>query len=210
MLGFPVALVTVNGFEWYAHKYWLHEYPARHRNSVFFSHIRHHKRVRLDGFHDESYRHSMLSNQEIYIEKTLLIGLCAATTTVAPVAPFFTLGTYYGAWQYWRKHRKAHLNPEWARRHLPWHYDHHMNTNQNANWCVTRPWFDYLMGTRVIGDADIAENNPLGMALPGWLERPVNAVARRLLPGAFARLGRNREREARQRESGESREITAP
>ena len=34
------------------------------------------------------------------------------------------------------------------REHLPWHYDHHMGPNQEANWCVTRPWFDYVMGTR--------------------------------------------------------------
>ena len=36
----------------------------------------------------------------------------------------------------------------WAREHLPWHYDHHMGPDQDANWCVTRPWFDQLMGTR--------------------------------------------------------------
>jgi hypothetical protein len=24
-----------------------------------------------------------------------------------------------------------------------------MGPNQDANWCVTRPWFDQLMGTRV-------------------------------------------------------------
>ena len=31
---------------------------------------------------------------------------------------------------------------------FPWHYDHHMGPNQNANWCVTRPWMDIVMGTR--------------------------------------------------------------
>ena len=37
---------------------------------------------------------------------------------------------------------------EWAREHLPWHYDHHMGPNQHANWCVTKPWADIVMGTR--------------------------------------------------------------
>ena len=50
--------------------------------------------------------------------------------------------------RYYRVHKRAHLDPEWAKVHLPWHYDHHMGPNQNANWCVTRPWFDHLMGTR--------------------------------------------------------------
>ena len=51
-------------------------------------------------------------------------------------------------YHYWRVHKKAHEDPAWAREHLPWHYDHHMGPNQDANWCVTRPWFDILMGTR--------------------------------------------------------------
>lgn len=36
------------------------------------------------------------------------------------------------------------------------HYDHHMNASQHANWCVTKPWFDYIMGTRVIADTGVA------------------------------------------------------
>lgn len=195
MIGFPLALLTVNAFEWYAHKTWLHEYACKNRDSVFFSHIRHHKQVRLNQFKDENYTQSMLENQEIYFEKMMLISLCAAFTPTAPVAPFFTLGVYYGAWQYWNKHSKAHLDPEWAKAQLPWHYDHHMNTNQNANWCVTRPWFDYVMGTRVIGDGELAETNMLGMDLPGWIEKPLNRVSRRLFPKVFDQLDVNRRRE---------------
>jgi len=40
-----------------------------------------------------------------------------------------------------------------------------MNTNQDANWCVTRPWFDYIMGTRIKANSDLAECNPLGVKL---------------------------------------------
>ena len=195
MLGFPVALLVVNGFEWYAHKSWLHEYARKHRNSAFFSHIRHHKRVRMSGFADDSYQYTMFQNEDIYFEKTALIGLAAIFTPTVVVAPFFTMGVYYGAWQYWHKHSKAHLDPEWARKNLPWHYDHHMNTHQDANWCVTRPWFDYIMGTRVIGDTAVAETNPLGMPLPIWLEKPVNTLAKKLLPRSFKRMDERRRAE---------------
>ncbi|MEC9070812.1 MAG: hypothetical protein VX938_00475, partial [Myxococcota bacterium] len=65
-----------------------------------------------------------------------------------PVAPFFTGTLVYSALRYYYVHRKAHLDTDWARENLPWHYDHHMGPDQDANWCVTRPWFDYLMGTR--------------------------------------------------------------
>jgi sterol desaturase/sphingolipid hydroxylase (fatty acid hydroxylase superfamily) len=64
------------------------------------------------------------------------------------VAPFFVLTSYYASYRYYRCHKRAHMDPAWAREHLPWHYDHHMGPNQHANWCVTRPWFDVLMGTR--------------------------------------------------------------
>mgnify|MGYP007089505962 CR=1 FL=1 len=45
-------------------------------------------------------------------------------------------------------HKKSHLDPEWCKEKLPWHYDHHMGKNQNTNWCVVHPLADYLMGTR--------------------------------------------------------------
>lgn len=204
MIGFPIGVLVVNGFEWYAHKVWLHEYPSKHRHSPFFTHIRHHKRARLNQFQDEGYANSMFKDQEMYMEKTALIGLCLATTVVAPVAPFFTLGTYYGAWRYWSVHTKAHLDPEYARTRIPWHYDHHMNANQNANWCVTRPWFDYIMGTRVISDLSITETNPLGMKLPPLLEKQVNKLARKLLAKSYAQIDANSTLDNQQRQQGVS------
>ena len=65
------------------------------------------------------------------------------------------LAAWYSAGNYYYIHRRAHLEPDWAKRKIPWHYDHHMNSNQDANWCVTKPWFDYVMGTRVVSSADL-------------------------------------------------------
>lgn len=91
---------------------------------------------------------------------------------------------------------------EWGRRAIPWHDDHHMNTAQDANWCVTRPWWDYIMGTRVFADPAHAESNPPGIKLPTFVEKSVNAVACRLLPHAFAHANRERERERQDRTRG--------
>jgi sterol desaturase/sphingolipid hydroxylase (fatty acid hydroxylase superfamily) len=82
-----------------------------------------------------------------------------------------SLAALYSAGNYYYVHRRAHLEPDWARRTIPWHYDHHMNSNQDANWCVTRPWFDYVMGTRVVSSADLKEANPLGLPLPAPLSK---------------------------------------
>ncbi|MFX7298873.1 hypothetical protein ABTI66_20110, partial [Acinetobacter baumannii] len=169
----------------------LHEFPTKHRNSPFFTHIAHHKRARLNHFHDEGYAQSMFKNAEIYNEKTALIGLAGAATIFLPVAPFFTAGLYYGIWNYWRIHAKSHLDPEYAKNRIPWHYDHHMTSNQNANWCVTRPWFDYIMGTRVTTEVSKTETNPLGMKLPEWIEKPVNKAAHKLLSKSFAKIDLN-------------------
>ena len=49
---------------------------------------------------------------------------------------------------YYFQHRWQHQSMEYARNNTPWHYDHHMGPDQDANWCVTQPFFDRLMGTR--------------------------------------------------------------
>ncbi|MDC4484437.1 sterol desaturase family protein [Acinetobacter baumannii] len=195
MLGFPLGIFVANGLEWYFHKVWLHEFPTKYRNSPFFTHIAHHKRARLNNFHDEGYAESMFKNAEIYNEKTALIGLAGAATVFLPVAPFFTAGLYYGIWNYWRIHTKSHLDPEYAKNRIPWHYDHHMTSNQNANWCVTRPWFDYIMGTRVTTEVSKTETNPLGIQLPHWLEKRVNTFAHKILKKSFAKIDLNSQKD---------------
>jgi hypothetical protein len=47
-----------------------------------------------------------------------------------------------------------------------------MGRNPNANWCVTKPWFDYVMGTREFMPDAPRETNVLGLhQLPQWLAR---------------------------------------
>ena len=64
-------------------------------------------------------------------------------------------------------------------------------------------------GTRVIGEDSVAETNMLGMALPDWVERPLNKMAYRLLPGTFQRLDSNRSNEEGRRQRGDVKEIAA-
>jgi hypothetical protein len=207
MIGFPIGVAFSNAFEWYAHKYILHGVP-RHGQARYSpvpknmkSHWAHHKLVRTEGYYDEAYNEG-LSHWRTRNEVASLLVLTAGTSLLLPVAPFFVLGTYYSAGRYYYVHRRSHLDPEWAKKNIPWHYDHHMNSNQDANWCVTRPWFDYIMGTRVISSDDLAESNPLGIKLPKFVERRVNKLARRVLPKAFARLDENRVLEAGNRRKG--------
>jgi hypothetical protein len=68
---------------------------------------------------------------------------------------------------------------------IPWHYDHHMNSNQDANWCVTKPWFDYILGTRVISSPELQEKNPLGILLPGTVSNLLNGITDRYFPAKW-------------------------
>ncbi len=166
MLGIPLALFTANAIEWTVHKHLFHG-RGKDPKSIYNAHMRHHGRVVRERGFDSVYQtpFAPLRRKDAALEVLSLVVLAGITTVPAPVAPLFTLTSYYCAFNYYRKHRRAHLDPEWARVHLPWHYDHHMNRNQDANWCVTRPLFDHIMGTRVYGRAE-RESNPFGVRLP--------------------------------------------
>lgn len=182
--GFLVGLVFANGFEWVAHKYILHgtHRAGRARFSPvprsMESHWAHHREVRKEHFHDVGYvegiSHWRTKNEIV----SLLIVAGAASLMFYPVSKGMVAASLYSAGNYYI-HRRAHLEPEWAKRKIPWHYDHHMNSNQDANWCVTKPWFDYVLGTRVISSVDLKEQNPLGITLPQtistWLTKTVNS-----------------------------------
>lgn len=185
--GFLAGLVVANGFEWFAHKYVLH---GTHRAGQtryspvpdsMRSHWEHHREVRKTRFSDYAYVEG-LKNWRIRNE----IGSLAVAASVFglafyPLSKGMFLATLYSAGNYFYMHRRAHLEPEWARKKIPWHYDHHMNSNQDANWCVTKPWFDYLMGTRVISSADLQEKNPLGIVLPEQISTRLTHLTQRVV-----------------------------
>lgn len=189
--GFIAGLVVANAFEWVAHKYVLH---GTHRagqpryspvpNSMK-SHWEHHREVRKTDFEDYGYVEG-ISNWRTKNEILSLVAVAGVFVPLFyPLSKGMSLSVLYCAGNYYYIHRRAHLEPEWAKRKIPWHYDHHMNSNQDANWCVTKPWFDYILGTRVISSADLKEQNPSGIALPTILAQPLNKVVERIFPAKW-------------------------
>ena len=189
--GFLVGLVVANGFEWIAHKYILH---GTHRSGKpryspvpdsMKSHWEHHREVRKTDFYDHGYVEG-ISN---WRTKNEIISLAVVATSTSlmfyPVSKGMAAAAVYSACNYYYIHRRAHLEPDWAMKKIPWHYDHHMNSNQDANWCVTKPWFDYVLGTRVISSKDLQEQNPLGMVLPAPVSNILNVVATTCFPAKW-------------------------
>ena len=142
-----LGLVYGQWLEWYIHKNLLHRLGKK-RNSMFSYHFFvHHRTSRQNLFYDDSYEGKGEGKQK---EIRDLVMLSAIHSPIVLIAPWFILGAAVQGILYYVMHRKAHVNPEWCKRYIPWHYDHHMAPNQDANWGVTTDWIDRLMGTRIV------------------------------------------------------------
>ena len=147
MIGIPLALAVFGYGEWAAHKYLLHGL-GRDRTSRFaFHYHQHHQAVRRNGGYDPAYEGPPWSSATQSREAIGLTVIGLAHAPLLPIAPLYTATIWYCLARYRRDHRRAHLDPKWARDHLPWHYDHHMG-DQDKNFGVSWSWFDSLVGTR--------------------------------------------------------------
>jgi hypothetical protein len=148
MIGIPLGLLYGNAAEWILHRY-LHRAGRDKKNFYSFHWFEHHKNSRQSGENfDEVYTKHPVRWDHAGKEMASLVALAVGHIPLFPFAPFFTATLWYCVYNYYRVHKRSHLDIEWARKHVPWHVDHHMGPDQNANWCVTKPWTDILLGTR--------------------------------------------------------------
>ena len=189
--GFVAGLVILNGYEWFAHKYLLHGVHRKGKPRFsptpkqMESHWAHHREVRKQGFSDDCYVEGLDNWRTRNELMSLAVAAGVLSVVFYPFSKGMALAAIYSAGNYYYVHRRAHLEPDWAKRTIPWHYDHHMNSNQDANWCVTRPWFDYVMGTRVVSSADLKEANPLGLPLPTPISKILTEAIESVFPAKW-------------------------
>jgi hypothetical protein len=145
----PIGFALSNVTEWLFHKYVLHGLGRQRQTFWSFHWHEHHKATRRHEMYDSDYERSPFAWNAQGKEVAALCLAAIPALLLAPWAPILSLTLLWGGFDYYRKHRHAHLDPAWAREHLPWHVDHHMGRDQDANWCVTHPWCDVLFGTRV-------------------------------------------------------------
>lgn len=149
MIGIPIGIATAHVLEWAIHKHVFHGLGKRKGSFFAFHFHEHHQTCRRNDMSDDMYRGSVLRWDASGKEAALLLAGGVATLPFLPIAPFFAITLMSCGARYYVLHRKAHLDPEWAKEHLPWHFDHHMGPDQDQNWGVTMAWVDRLMGTRV-------------------------------------------------------------
>ncbi len=149
MIGAPIGYLYGHLAEWFIHKYILHGW-GKNKNSLFSFHFyEHHRASRLNNFKDSAYSESIFQWNQISKEIFYLTLLISAHIPLFIFFPFFTSALFYSALEYYYLHRKSHLDPEWAREHLPWHFDHHMALTQDMNWGVRSDWVDQMFKTRL-------------------------------------------------------------
>lgn len=148
VLQFGAGLLAANVGEWVIHRYVLHGLGRKKGSFWSFHWNEHHRACRKNGFYDPDYDRSPLTWNAQAKE---LLGLLTLSVAVVPLSAL-SWPTVFGMWSsmglYYVVHKSSHLSPEWARRWLKHHYDHHMVGNQQHSWCVTFPLTDYVMGTR--------------------------------------------------------------
>ena len=147
MLGIPIGFAVFGAGEWATHKYLLHGRGRDRASRLAFHYHDHHQAVRRNGGYDPAYEGPVWSSTTQAREAIGLAAIGAAHLPLLPVAPFYTATIWYCLVRYRRAHRRAHLDPAWARDHLPWHYDHHMG-DQDMNFGVSWSWFDVVVGSR--------------------------------------------------------------
>lgn len=147
MLGIPIGLAVFGYGEWATHKYLLHGLGRDKRSRFAFHYHDHHQAVRRHGGYDPAYEGPVWSTPTQAREAIGLTVIALAHAPLLPVAPFYVGTVWYCLARYRRDHRRAHLDPAWARDHLPWHYDHHMG-DQDRNFGVVWSWVDAIAGTR--------------------------------------------------------------
>lgn len=145
-----VGILYANLAEWLIHKYVFHGRRLGKKKDSPFNHHwgEHHKTVRVTGGYDDTYSGKWY--KQMFSREAIELSLLSALhSPLFFIAPYFSMTI--SAWTiiYYAVHSQAHRNPEWAKKWAPWHWDHHMGKNQDANWCVTMPLMDHILGTRV-------------------------------------------------------------
>ena len=111
MIGIPLGLLTANAAEWVFHKYVQHGI-GRNKTSYWSFHFHeHHRAARQNDYLDPGYHRFPFGVHAQGNEITALMGACVLTWPLMPVAPFFVATLHYSVFNYYRVHKKSHLDP---------------------------------------------------------------------------------------------------
>jgi len=131
--------------EYAIHRWLLHGFLKK--SPLFSFHLQdHHRECRANNMYDPSYE--TVGWNASTKEAVALFFLLAIHLPLYYVAPYFYAAIIFSVLSYYTHHYNSHSHPNWSRTELTWHYDHHMGSDQNANFGVRSGYIDVLLGTR--------------------------------------------------------------
>ena len=135
-------------FEYAVHRWLLHGSMKKKGRLLSFHFSKHHKNARRNRFRDVDYDKPFELGNGANKELFSLVVVAVLHLPFVFYLPWFFGISMLSLCSYYYKHRRAHTDPAWGRKNLPWHYDHHMGKNQDMNFGVRTDFFDRVFGTR--------------------------------------------------------------
>ena len=138
MFGFIVGFLYGSLLEYVIHRYVFHKL-GRKKKSLWSYHLK--------GHHVLSRKNNFMDLTESNIES---IGMFLLILIHVPLF-FLNFGAWLGVTLYALAfkylHGYQHKHPEFTKKYMKWHWEHHMK-DPNKNFGVVVPWMDYFFGTR--------------------------------------------------------------
>ncbi len=133
-----VGFLYFSFLEYCIHRWIVHPLSKKHYSFFKLHLFNHHRIAKNEAMIDADY-----SNDNKFI-----IGIMFFHMPMIIISSTLLFGIIIYTIVYSIMHQRCHSIPGWARRHAPWHYDHHMGPNHDANWGTVIPLWDALLCTR--------------------------------------------------------------
>ena len=138
MLGFVLGFLYGSVLEYGIHDVIFHRLGKK-KGSMWAYHLK--------GHHVLSRKNNFVDLTESKIES---LGMMLLILIHLPIIVFnfgFWFGVTLHAVAFNVLHGLQHRHPEFTKKYMRWHWEHHMK-DSNKNFGVVTPWMDYLFGTR--------------------------------------------------------------
>jgi len=138
MIGFVLGFLYGSLLEYLIHRYVFHKLGHK-KKSIWSYHLR--------GHHVLSRKNNFIDLTESQVESVGMMVLVLIHTPLFFVSFGAWLGVTVYALAFKYLHGYQHKHPEFTKKYMKWHWDHHMKS-PSKNFGVVVPWMDYLFGTR--------------------------------------------------------------
>ena len=135
---FFLGFMYGNLLEWLIHKYLFHGLGKK-KNSIFSYHLKEH--------HVTAKKNNFVDKKISLIETAGMVLIIAVHVPVCYISTSFFAGIMLYAILFNIIHGYQHRNPEFCKKYMPWHWEHHMK-NSNKNFGVVVDWSDRVFRTR--------------------------------------------------------------